>query len=67
VPADIPDEGGEFAGQRDADLVVMQAASLEAPVAVVQAQPRASGDGADLGRLSFLAQVQARLMRAGKR
>jgi len=58
VPADIPDEGGEFAGKCDADLVVVQAASLEAPVAVVQAQLRTPGDRADLGRLSFLTQLE---------
>jgi hypothetical protein len=33
-----------LAGERDADLVVLQSASLEAPVAVVQAQLRTPGD-----------------------
>ena len=37
MPADIPDEGGEFAGERDADLVVLKASGLEPAVAVVQA------------------------------
>src|SRR6202140_2841201 len=59
VPADIPNEGGEFARERDTDLVVVQSAGLEAPVAVVQAQLRPPGDRADLGRLSLLTQLQA--------
>src|SRR6202521_2591863 len=58
VPADIPDESGEFAGERDADLVVLQPAGPEPAVAVVQAQLRAPGDRADLGRLSFLTHLQ---------
>src|ERR1700694_3198466 len=58
VPADIPDESGEFAGERDADLVVLQPAGPEPAVAVVQAQVRAPGDRADLGRLSFLTNLQ---------
>jgi len=59
VPADIPDEGGEFAGERDADLVVLQPACLEPPVAVIPAQLRAPGDRADIGRLSLLTDLQS--------
>src|SRR4029077_13454779 len=58
VPTDIPDEGGEFAGERDADLVVLKPPSLKPSVAVVQSQLRAPGDRADLGRLSFLTHLQ---------
>src|SRR4029077_9883830 len=58
VPTDIPDEGGEFAGEGDADLVVLKPSSLKPPVAVVQSQLRAPGDRADLGRLSFLTHLQ---------
>jgi hypothetical protein len=58
VPADIPDAGGEFAGERDADLVVLKSPSLKPPVAVVQPQLCAPGGRADLGRLSLLAQLQ---------
>src|SRR5271167_682018 len=59
VPADIPDEGGEFAGEGDADLVVVKAAGLEPPIAVVQAQLGAPGDRTDLGGLSLLTHLQA--------
>src|SRR5580658_4648016 len=58
VVADIPDERGEFARERDADLVVLQPTGLQATVAVVQAQLRAPGDRADLGGLSLLTQLQ---------
>ena len=47
MPSDIPDKGGELAGERDADLVVLQAARLETAVAMTQTQLRAPGDLAD--------------------
>ena len=67
VPADIPDEAGKLAREGDADLVVLKAASLEAAVAVVQAQLRAPGDRADLCGLSLLTQLQGWADAGGKR
>src|SRR5579863_4428374 len=58
VPTDIPDEGGELPGECNTDLVVLKASSLQTPVAVVQAQLCAPGDGADLRGLSLLTQLQ---------
>lgn len=58
VPADIPDEAGKLTRDCDADLVVLKASSLQAPVAVVQAQLRAPGDRTDLCGLSLLTQLQ---------
>jgi hypothetical protein len=57
VSADIPDKGGQFAGERDADLVVLQATRLEPPVTVMQPQLRTPGDRADLRGLSLLSQL----------
>src|ERR1700752_1217450 len=58
MPADVPDEAGEFARERDADLVVLQAAGLESPVPMAQAQLRTPGDRADRRGLIFLAHLQ---------
>src|SRR5207302_1173427 len=65
VLADIPDEGGEFARERDADLVVLQTPSLKAPVAVVEAQLCTPGDGTDRGGLSLLTQLQSAAQAGG--
>src|SRR5208337_1476206 len=47
-----------FAGDGDADLVVLQASRLESAVAVTEAQLGAPGDLADLGGLPLLADLQ---------
>ena len=65
--ADAPDKAGEFARDRHADLVVLQAAGCQSPVAMVEAQLRAPGDRADRRGLALLALLQGWLMRAGKR
>lgn len=44
LPGDVPDEGGEFARDRGAGLVVMDAPGLQAPEAAAEPELGATGD-----------------------
>jgi hypothetical protein len=58
LSADIPEEGGQFAREGDADLVVVQASSFQAAITVVQPHLCTPGDRADWRRLSVLTRLQ---------
>src|ERR1035438_2100494 len=53
--ADAPDKAGEFARDRNADLVVLQTTGGQPAIAMVKPQLRPPSDVADRGGLSFLA------------
>lgn len=51
VLRDVPDEGGEFASDGDADLALVHATGVQTPVATAEAQlcaPGEVGDGLEL-------------------
>lgn len=58
MACDVPDEGGQFTGDGDADFVLLHAAALQSAVAGAQAQLGAPGDVADDLGLALLAHLQ---------
>ena len=57
VACQIPDEAGEFSSNGGADLVLMQTACAQAPIALAEAQLRSPGDLAQDSRLGFIADL----------